>query len=67
MIDESTDAANLEQRRQACHKKPEGLTETEAAMVAIARKGMQGDEATFSVELPLETEVAFSYFLQKYF
>ncbi|PAV61951.1 hypothetical protein WR25_19055 [Diploscapter pachys] len=56
VIDESTDAASLDQRRQACQKKPEGLTETEAAMVAIARKGMQGDEAMFSVELPLETE-----------
>lgn len=29
----------------------------ETAMVAIARKGMEGDETTFGVEVPVEAQV----------
>uniref|UniRef100_A0A158P6K6 CactinC_cactus domain-containing protein n=1 Tax=Angiostrongylus cantonensis TaxID=6313 RepID=A0A158P6K6_ANGCA len=55
VLDEESDMKDLLKRRQENRKKPAGLT-VEAEMIAIARKGMEGDEATFSVEHPLEAQ-----------
>ncbi|KAK6051957.1 hypothetical protein COOONC_10538 [Cooperia oncophora] len=44
------------QRRQENRKQPAGTSKVEAEMLAIARKGMESDEATFSVEQPLEAQ-----------
>ncbi|KJH52061.1 hypothetical protein DICVIV_01763 [Dictyocaulus viviparus] len=56
ILDEETDMKDLLRRRQENRKKPAGITKVEAEMLAIARKGMEGDEATFSVEQPLEAQ-----------
>ncbi|PIO75064.1 hypothetical protein TELCIR_02907 [Teladorsagia circumcincta] len=56
ILDEEADMKDMLQRRQQNKKQPAGTTKLEAEMLAIARKGMESDEATFSVEQPLEAQ-----------
>ncbi|WKX97757.1 hypothetical protein Q1695_013436 [Nippostrongylus brasiliensis] len=56
ILDEEADMKDMLQRRLANRKEPAGVTKVEADMLAIARKGMEGDESTFSVEQPLEAQ-----------
>ncbi|KAK6023169.1 hypothetical protein OSTOST_11107 [Ostertagia ostertagi] len=56
ILDEEADMKDMLQRRQQNKKQPAGATKLEAEMLAIARKGMESDEATFSVEQPLEAQ-----------
>ncbi|VDO32729.1 unnamed protein product [Heligmosomoides polygyrus] len=57
IVDAEADMNDLLERRKANKKEPSGATKLEAEMLSIARKGMDGDEATFSVEQPLEAQV----------
>ncbi|KAL6735834.1 hypothetical protein Aduo_006241 [Ancylostoma duodenale] len=56
VLDEKSDMEDLLKRRREHRKQPAGVSKIEADMLAIARKGMEGDESTFSVEQPLETQ-----------
>ncbi|EYB95881.1 hypothetical protein Y032_0155g3068 [Ancylostoma ceylanicum] len=56
VLDEKSDVEDLLKRRREHRKQPAGVSKIEADMLAIARKGMEGDESTFSVEQPLETQ-----------
>ncbi|CAB3403713.1 unnamed protein product [Caenorhabditis bovis] len=57
IIDAQTDTEMLMEQREKNRKKPDGVVdEDEAKRIAIAKKGMEGDEATFSVEQELETQ-----------
>ncbi|KHJ80525.1 hypothetical protein OESDEN_19802 [Oesophagostomum dentatum] len=56
VLDEETDMKDMLQRRQEHRKQPAGVSKVDAEMLAMARKGMDGDESTFSVEQPLEAQ-----------
>ncbi|CAI5441220.1 unnamed protein product [Caenorhabditis angaria] len=57
IIDAQTDMEILMEKRESNRKKPDGVAnDSDAKMIAIARKGMEGDEATFSVEEQIETQ-----------
>ncbi|CAJ0607236.1 unnamed protein product [Cylicocyclus nassatus] len=56
ILDEDADMKDLLEKRKQHRKVPTGVTKLEAEMLAMARKGMGGDESTFSVEQPLEAQ-----------
>ncbi|VDO21302.1 unnamed protein product [Heligmosomoides polygyrus] len=56
IVDAEADMNDLLERRKANKKEPSGATVGIEKMLSIARKGMDGDEATFSVEQPLEAQ-----------